>query len=73
MIGISRKLYQRNGVETVVDSDGILQVNEKNIGKGLHHKTWVSTVKYPSGHRKHRYEVADEPKCNPAELLDTKN
>ena len=36
MIGISRKLYQRNGVETVVDSDGILQVNEKNIGKGLH-------------------------------------
>ena len=51
MIGISRKLYQRNGVETVVDSDGILQVNEKNIGKGLHHKTWVSTVKYPSGHR----------------------
>ena len=73
MIGISRKLYQRNGVETVVDSDGILQVNEKNIGKGLHHKTWVSTVKYPSGHRKHRYELVDEPKCNPTEFLDTKN
>ena len=73
MIGISRKIYQRSGVETVVDSDGILQLNEKHIGKGLHHKTWVSTVKYPSDHRKHRYELVDEPKSNPTEFLETKN
>ena len=29
MVNISRKTYERNGVETIVDSDGILRLNEK--------------------------------------------
>ena len=31
MIDISRKTYERSGVETIVDNDGILRLNEKHI------------------------------------------
>ena len=30
MTNISRKTYERNGIETVVDNDGILRLNEKD-------------------------------------------
>ena len=33
MTDVSRNIYERNGVERIVDSDGILQLNEKHIGK----------------------------------------
>ena len=37
-------------------------LNEKHI-EGLDYKNlWVTTVKYLSGHRKHRYELVDEQK-----------
>ena len=29
MIGINRKSYGRNGIETIVDNDGILWLNKK--------------------------------------------
>ena len=29
MVGISRETYERNGIETIVDNDGILSLNEK--------------------------------------------
>ena len=31
MVDISRKTYERNGIETIVDNDGILWLNEKNV------------------------------------------
>ena len=31
MVDISRKTYERNGIETIVDNDGILWLNEKHI------------------------------------------
>ena len=36
MVEISRKTYQRNGIETIIDIDGILWLNEKH--------TWLATL-----------------------------
>ena len=56
-------MFERNGVETIVHDDGILLLNEKHKEEGLHHKTLRKvTTKYNSNHRKHRYEIVDEPK-----------
>ena len=38
MIDISGKGYGRNGIETIVDNDGILWLNEKRIEEGLYLK-----------------------------------
>ena len=37
MVDIRRKTYETNGVETIVDNDGILWLNEKYLD-GLNHK-----------------------------------
>ena len=37
MVEISKKIYERNGIETIVDSDGILWLNEKCIEEGIDH------------------------------------
>ena len=52
MVDISRKSYERNDIK-IVDDDGILWLNEKHVGERL-------------DHRKHRYELVEEPKkqCN---------
>ena len=34
----SREIYERNGVETIIDSDAILWLNEKHIKEELDHK-----------------------------------
>ena len=60
---------KKNDVETTVDSDEILWLNEKYVEEGLAFNLRVITVKYPSDHRKHRYELVDEPKNNPTEFL----
>ena len=44
MVDISRKTYERNGVEPIVDSDGILWLNEKHIEEGLDHKKLRKTT-----------------------------
>ena len=31
MVDISREMYERNGIETIVDNDGILWLNKKYI------------------------------------------
>ena len=31
MVDISREMFERNGIETIVDNDAILWLNEKNI------------------------------------------
>ena len=63
MVAIGRKTYERTGVETIVHDDGILLLNEKHKEEGLDHKTLRNvTTKYNSNHKKHRYELVDEPK-----------
>ena len=63
MADISRKSFERNGLETILDSDGILWSNKKLIEEGLDYNSLrVATVKCPSGYRKYRYELVDEPK-----------
>ena len=37
MVDISRKMDERNGIETIVDNDGIWWLNEKHIER-LDHK-----------------------------------
>ena len=50
-------LYERNGVNTVVDNDCILFSNEKNIEDGLDHQHLRDiTIKYHSDNRKTIYE-----------------
>ena len=67
MVDISRKTYERNGIEAIVDNDRILWLNDKHIEEGLDHKNLQEiTIKYHSDHRKHRYELETEPnkQCN---------
>ena len=35
MVRISRKTYKRNDIETIVDKDGILRLNEKHTEERL--------------------------------------
>ena len=63
IVDISRKTYERNGIETIVDNDGILWLNEKHIEVGLDHKYLKEIIiKYHSDHRKHIYELVEKPK-----------
>ena len=34
MVVISKKNYETNGIETIVDNDGILWLNEKHVQEG---------------------------------------
>ena len=59
---ISRKNYEINGIETI-GNDRVLRLNEKHIEEELDHKNLrVTTLKCLLNHRKHRYELIDEPK-----------
>ena len=63
MLDISRKKYDRNGIETIIDNDGILWLNEKHTEEGLDHKNLRDiTTKYNSNNKKHRHELVKEPK-----------
>lgn len=63
MVDTSRETIERNGAETIVDSDQIIWLNEKHVG--LDHKSLsVITRKYPSNYRKHRYELVDKMNQN---------
>ena len=74
MVGMRRKTYERNDLETIIYSDGILRLNWKHIEEELDHKNLrVVTVKYLSELRKQRHELVDQPKNNATELLYKKN
>ena len=34
-------MYERNGIETIADNDGIMWLNEKHLEEGLDHKKFV--------------------------------
>ena len=38
VVEISRKMYERNVIETIVQNDEILWLNEKHVEEGLDHK-----------------------------------
>ena len=55
MVDISRKNYERSGIEIIVYNDGMLWLNEKHIEEGLDHKNLREvTTKHNSNPRKHR-------------------
>ena len=63
MICISRKTYERNGIETIIDNGGILWLNETHAEEGIDHENLREiTTKYNSNHRKNRYELVEERK-----------
>ena len=63
MVDISRKGYERNDRETIVDNDKILRLNEKHTEEELGHKNLQEiTIKYNSNYRKRRYELVKESK-----------
>ena len=63
MADMSRKTYERTGLETIADNDRILWLNKKHIEEGLDHKNLREiTTKYHSDYRKHRYELVEEQK-----------
>ena len=58
MVDISRETYEKNGLETIVDGDGILWLDGKRMDERLDYKNLrVTTVKYLSDHRKNRYKL----------------
>ena len=70
MVDISRKSYERNMIETWVDNNGTLVLNEKHISKELDHKNLQKiTIKNCSDHSKHRYELVEEPKKDANEIF----
>ena len=47
MVNLSRETCERNSIETIVDNDGILPLNEENIDGQLGHKNLQEiTIKY---------------------------
>ena len=57
------KTYEKNGILTKVDNNGILWLNEKHIEQGLDHKSLRETTsKCNSNHRRYRYELVEKPK-----------
>ena len=58
-------MYERNGIETIADNDGIMWLNEKHLEEGLDHKKFLEiTTKYHSDYTKHRYELVEEPRSD---------
>ena len=72
MADIIRKMYERNGKETIVDNDGILWLNEKYIEELDHKNLQGITIKYNSDHRKNRCELVQEPKKQASRILTAK-
>ena len=53
MVEISKRTYKRNGLEIIVNSDGILWLNEKHVEEELDYGNLrVTTVNYLLEHKK---------------------
>ena len=60
MISISVEMYEKNGVEVIMDDNGTLWLNEKNIEVELEHQNLpVTTRKYHLDFRKHQNELIE--------------
>ena len=60
MVDISKKTYENNDIEVIVDGLGTLWLNEKRLEENLGHKNLpVITNKYDPVYKKHSYELVD--------------
>ena len=67
MVHKSKETFERDDIQTILDSYRILWLNQKHMEEGFDHKHLCEiTIKYHSNHRKHRYELVTKPKkqCN---------
>ena len=63
IVNISKKTYENNGIEAIVDNIGALWLNEKHIEEKLGHKNLPTiTNKYDQTYKKHRHEFVNEAK-----------
>ena len=70
MVDISKKPYENNDIEVIVDGIGMLWLNEKHLEEKLVHKNFpVITNKYDTVYKKYRYELVDKPKKKPNRRL----
>ena len=56
---LSRRMYQRNGIETIVDNDGILRLNQTHMEELDRKSLREITRKHNLVHRKHRYKLVE--------------
>ena len=63
MVDITKKAFENNGIEVIVDGIGTLWFNEKHVEERLGHKNLLLiTNKYDSVYKKNRYELVDNSK-----------
>ena len=66
----AEETYENNGIEVIVDNNGTLWLNTKHLEEKLDHKKLVViTRKQCLEHRKHRFELVDEPKKQPNRIF----
>ena len=62
MVNITKKTWENNGIEVIVDSVNALWLNEKNIEEKLSHKNLPAIAnKYDKIYKKHRCELVNKP------------
>ena len=62
MINITKKTFENNSIEVIVNSVNTLCLNEKNIEEKLGHENLAGiTNKYDKIYKKHRHEQVDKP------------
>ena len=65
MADTRRETYERNGIETIIDTYGKLWLSEKHIEQELNYINLPeSTIKHHLDHRKQRYGLVTKPKNN---------
>ena len=63
MVDISKKAFEKNDIEVIVDGTGTLWLNEKHIEETLGHKNFpIITKIYEPVYKKHTYELVNKPK-----------
>ena len=66
MVDISKKAYESNDMEVIVDGTGTILLHEKHAEEKSSHKNVpVITNKYDPAYKKQRYELVDRPKEQP--------
>ena len=62
----TKKTYENNNIEAIIDDIGKLWLNEKHIKGKLGHKNLPAIKnKYDQVYKKHRHELVDKPKKQP--------
>ena len=63
---LTKKTFENNDIEVIVDGIGTLWLNEKHIEEKLGHKNLpVIKNKYDSVYKTHRFELVNKPKKHP--------